>query len=56
MNRLILEPLKPRNPWVAASLFRLAGAHRRTSGGQRRQAERRLRRELRELDRERHSP
>lgn len=38
---------KPRNPLVAAALHRLAGAHRRSAGGQRQQARQALRRELR---------
>jgi|GEM_PF-5817420 len=37
---------KPRNPLVAASLQRRAGAHRRSAGAQRQQAQHALRREL----------
>lgn len=37
---------KPRNPLVAAARQRLAGAHRRSTGGQRQRAALALRREL----------
>lgn len=42
--KLILKTPKPRNPLVAPSLKRHAGAHR--TGSQRARAERALRREL----------
>lgn len=41
-----LPALRPRNPLVAAALFRLAGSHRPRTGGARRQA---LKRELARL-------
>jgi hypothetical protein len=56
MSTLILQPLKPRNPLVAASRRRLAGAHRRSTGGVRQHHRHALHRELRDLDRQRHSP
>jgi len=37
---------KPRNPLVAASLHRQAGAHQRCPGGERQQSKRELLREL----------
>ena len=37
---------KQRNPLVAAGLFRQAGAHRQQAGGQRREAQRQLSKEL----------
>jgi hypothetical protein len=40
---------KPRNPLVAASLFRQAGQHRRQRGALRREAQQQLRRELARL-------
>ncbi len=42
--KLILKTAKPRNPFVAPSLKRAAGAHR--SGSERGRAQRELRREL----------
>lgn len=56
MNRINVKSLKPRNPLVAASRMRQAGAHRRCSGGARQLAQRGLQRELGDLDRQRHSP
>lgn len=56
MNRLTVPALAPRNPLVMPSRKRLAGAHRRTAGGQRQLHRQSLQRELRELDRQRHSP
>lgn len=56
MNTLILKPLAPRNPLVAASRRRLAGVHRRSSGGVRQRQQQALHRELRDLGRQRHSP
>lgn len=56
MNKFAVPSLKPRNPLVAASRRRLAGAHRRTAGGQRQLLRHSLQRELRDLDRQRHSP
>lgn len=57
---------QPRNPLVAAALFRRAGAHRRSGGGARQQARRDLLAELSRADRhfdgrsaatrDRHSP
>ena len=51
--KMTIKTTKPRNPFVAASLRRVAGAHR--SGAQRQQAQRTLRRELAAAD-ERHKP
>ena len=51
--KLILNTRKPRNPFVAASLRRAAGAHRAGNGAQRQQAGRELQRELCRL---KHSP
>lgn len=51
--KLTLKNPKPRNPFVAASLRRVAGSHRPTTGARRQQATRELRRELNRL---RHSP
>ncbi len=51
--KLNLKSPKPRNPFVAASLRRRAGAHQPGTGGRRQQAARELRREI---DRLRPSP
>jgi hypothetical protein len=51
--KLIVKSLKPRNPLVAASRRRHAGAHRSAVGSQRQREQRSLRRELEAL---RHSP
>ena len=51
--KLTLKNLKPRNPFVAASLRRAAGSHRSGSGARRQQAGRELQRELSRL---RYSP
>jgi hypothetical protein len=56
MNTLILQTLKPRNPLVSASRRRLAGVHRRGTGGMRQRQQQALQRELRDLDRQRHGP
>lgn len=48
--KLSLKTLKPRNPFVAASLRRHAGAHRPGAGAQRQQARRALRDEMTRLD------
>lgn len=45
--KLILTPSRPRNPFVALSRFRAAGAHR--GGSPRQQAQRELQRELQRL-------
>ena len=55
MNRITVKTLKPRNPLVAASHQRHAGAHQRSAGGQRQMARQRLHRELVDLH-QRHSP
>jgi hypothetical protein len=47
--KLILQTLKPRNPFVAASLQRRAGAHRPRPGACRQQARRELMREVTRL-------
>jgi hypothetical protein len=44
--KLILRTVKPRNPFVAASLQRKAGGHRMGRAAQRQRAESALRREL----------
>jgi hypothetical protein len=51
--KLTLKIQKPRNPFVAASLRRTAGAHRSGGSAQRQQAGRELQRELSRL---KHSP
>ncbi len=51
--KLTLQNLKPRNPFVAASLRRRAGAHRSSTGARRQQDARDLQREV---DRLRPSP
>lgn len=51
--KLTLKNLKPRNPFVAASLRRSAGSHRCGGASQRQQAGRELQREIQRL---RHSP
>ncbi|MCW5632420.1 MAG: hypothetical protein KIT17_03720 [Rubrivivax sp.] len=47
--KLIVKTLKPRNPLVAASLKRKAGAHRASDGARRQRAAAALRRELQHL-------
>lgn len=47
--KLILKTLKPRNPLVAASRQRRAGAHGKSAGARRQQEERGLRREIERL-------
>ena len=49
-----LPSLKPRNPLVAASLKRRAGAHRSTTTAGRQSAQRALNSELRQLDLRQH--
>jgi hypothetical protein len=44
--KVIVPTLKPRNPGVAASRVRRAGAHRRSAGGERRLGRTELAREL----------
>lgn len=51
--KLTLKTLKPRNPFVAASLRRAAGAHRSGTGARRQASQRDLQREI---DRLRPSP
>lgn len=48
--KLILKTLKPRNPFVVASLRRRAGAHRPGAGARRQQAERAVRQEVSQLE------
>lgn len=48
-----LKTLKPRNPFVAANLRRMAGSHRSGTGAQRQSQQRALRHELQHL---KHSP
>jgi hypothetical protein len=55
--KMTIKTTKPRNPFVAASLRRVAGAHRTSGSGSRQQAQRALRRELAQAgDRLRPSP
>lgn len=56
MKTLFLQPIKPRNPWVSAARLRPAGVHRRSAHGERQRQQQALHRELRDLDRQRHSP
>lgn len=51
--KIQIKNLKPRNPFVPASLRRLAGAHTASAGSRRQQASRDLQREI---DRLRPSP
>lgn len=51
--KMHLKTIKPRNPFVAASLRRIAGSHRCSTGAQRQSQQRALREELQRL---RHSP
>jgi hypothetical protein len=44
--KLIVKSAKPRNPLVAPSLRRRAGAHRAATGSMRQRAKQALRREL----------
>ncbi len=44
--KLTLKNLKPRNPFVAPSLHRVAGTHALSNGARRQQAQRELRHEL----------
>ncbi len=54
--KFIANKLKPRNPFVAASLRRAAGAHRTSAGGLRQQTRRSLRHELDQRELLRQSP
>ena len=56
--KITLNALKPRNPFVAASLRRMAGAHRNGNGARRQQARRELRQavDASAAERSRHSP
>ena len=47
--KLTLKSTKPRNPFVAASLRRVAGAHQPGKGARRQQAARALRQEIHRL-------
>lgn len=51
--KMQLKTIKPRNPFVAASLRRAAGSHRAANGAQRQRQQQALRQELQRL---RHSP
>ena len=51
--KLTVKNLKPRNPFVAASLQRAAGSHRPGTRARRQQASRDLQHELKRLQ---HSP
>ncbi len=51
--KLTLKSIKPRNPFVTASLRRAAGSHRPGPGAQRQQGKSELRGEVHRL---RHSP
>ncbi|MDP2007501.1 MAG: hypothetical protein Q8K45_17655 [Rubrivivax sp.] len=48
--KLSLKTIKPRNPFVAASLRRSAGVHGPGPGARRQQAERALRQEVKHLE------
>ncbi len=47
--KLIVKTAKPRNPFVAASLRRVAGTHNPRNGARRQQAQRNLRLEIQRL-------
>jgi hypothetical protein len=47
--KLIMKTPRPRNPLVAASRSRHAGAHGKSNGAKRQQAERGLRQEIERL-------
>ena len=51
--KMTIKHTKPRNPFVAASLLRAAGSHRKCTSAARQRAGRELRRELQHL---KHSP
>ncbi len=51
--KMTIKNIKPRNPFVAASLRRAAGSHRKCTSAVRQRATRELRRELQHL---KHSP
>ncbi len=51
--KMQLKTIKPRNPFVAASLRRVAGSHQPSTGARRQNQQRALREELQRL---RHSP
>jgi hypothetical protein len=53
MNKLILKTEKPRNPLVATSLMRRAGAHRPGGGALRQRAKQVLRLEFEHLPHQR---
>jgi len=46
LTKIVVKTAKPRNPFVAPSLRRMAGSHRLRSGAQRQRAARALRQEL----------
>ncbi|MDO9073418.1 MAG: hypothetical protein Q7U73_09135 [Rubrivivax sp.] len=48
--KLSLKTIKPRNPFVVASLRRSAGSHRPGPGARRQQAERAVRQEVSHLE------
>lgn len=54
--KMSLTAKSPRNPLVAPAHFRRAGAHRPGGGALRQRCGRALRRELDQLDRQKHSP
>ena len=56
MTQFIVKSVKPRNPLVAPSLRRAAGAHGRRRGGCRHRSQAALQRELRDLQDQRQSP
>jgi hypothetical protein len=51
MSKFTVKTLKPRNPMVAAALFRKAGSHAPLTGSERQLAMQALRRELAALER-----
>jgi hypothetical protein len=54
--KMTLTAKSPRNPLVAPAHFRRAGAHRPGGGALRQRCGRALRRELDQLERQKHSP
>lgn len=46
LTKIVLQTKKPRNPFVAPSLRRVAGSHRMRTGALRQRAARALRQEL----------
>jgi len=47
--KITIHSPRPRNPWVAAAMFRLAGMHRSSERSRRQRNASALRRELKEM-------